>query len=231
MQWRASRGQYGDHPHRARGSTILKNISLDDPARSARGHHGLERLGEIDARVRSPFCRRAAAVSGFDVGVRAAICGAAREAGGGLDHRAAAERGDRAAHHARRRKIDRRHRDRGLSFPAPALREARHAVLPEVRGRRGKADARGGGEKGGGRRAAGAHPRARAAGEGAQRFPHRSRALGGAAGLSRSCSWMANGCAWSASRSWSASASTPSRCWSASAADRKAPCSRAWKCS
>ena len=62
--------------------------------------------------------------------------------------------------------------------------KARHAILPEVRCAGGKADA-----SGGDRKTAESHRegrrdhRARAAGEGAQRLPHRGRALGGAARL------------------------------------------------
>ncbi len=156
------------------------------PARPVGGHHRPERLRQIDAGLRYSFCRRAAALSRFHVGVCAAVRGAVGEARGRSHRRAAADRRHRAAHHARRRQVDRRHGDGGLSFSAAALGQARHAVLPAMRSAGGKADARRRGEEGRGDRAQGPHPRARAAREGAQRLPHRDRALGRAPRFPRS---------------------------------------------
>ena len=47
-----------------------------------------------------------------------------------LVERIAAERRDRATRHSRRRQIDRRHGDGGLSFSAAPLCQNRNAVLP-----------------------------------------------------------------------------------------------------
>ena len=95
----------------------------------------------------------------------------------------AAERRDRATRHARRRQIDRRHRDGSLSFSPAALRQNRHAILSRLRsaGRKTKRrrDRETGGDGGATRPAQGA----RAARQSAQRISHRCRALGGAAGV------------------------------------------------
>ena len=98
--------------------------------------HGRDRrvrLGQVDARVRHRVRRRTAPLSRVAERVRASVRAAGIASRRRCDLRHSADGRDRAAHQPRRPQEHGRDADRDLSLPAPALREARHAVLPGLR--------------------------------------------------------------------------------------------------
>src|SRR5207244_7711147 len=144
---------------------------------------GVDGRRETEPRVGYVVRRRTETISRQHVALCAAICRTTGETRCRSCHRFAAERRDRATRHAWRRQIDRRDRDRGLSFSAAALCQNWKAILPGLRFPCGKAESgrdretnRDGGEK---RRTQGA----RAGSQSTERISHRRRALGGAASL------------------------------------------------
>ena len=103
------------------------------PARQVhRGHRRLG-LGQVHARLRHRVRRGPAPLPRVAQRLRAPVRAAGLEARRRRDLRHPAHGGDRAAHQPRRLEVHRGHADRDPPLPAPAVREARHAVLPRVR--------------------------------------------------------------------------------------------------
>ena len=154
-----------------------------DPARRHHGGHRRVGLRQVHARVRHRVRRRPAPLPRVAERVRAPVRAAGGAPGRRRDLRHSADGGDRAAHQPRRPQEHGGHAHRGLPLPAPAVRQARHAALPGLRGADRAA------ERGRDRRATAArsegqaHRAARAAGRGAQGLLHRSREVGGRQGL------------------------------------------------
>ena len=94
---------------------------------------GVSGSGKSHARVRHPLRRRPAPLPRIAQRVRAPVRAARVEARRRCDLRHPADGRDRAAHQPRRPQEHGRDADRDPPLPAPALREARHAVLPRVR--------------------------------------------------------------------------------------------------
>ena len=142
------------HP-RARGAHAQPEEHRSRPAaRAARGHHRLERLREVQPRLRHAVCGRAAALRREPVGLCAAVPAADGQARCRRDRRAVAGDQHRAEGHQPQPALDRRHHHRDPRLPAPAVCARRHAILPRSRpaarcakrrpdGRRGAWPARG----------------------------------------------------------------------------------------
>ena len=178
------------HPQRARAQP--QEHRRRDPARQVHRHHRRLGLRQIDARLRHPLHRGPAPLSRIAERLRAPV----RAAGGAprrrRDLRHSADGRDRAAHQPRRPQEHGRDADRDLSLPAPAVREARHAVLPRLR-RRHRAAERGLDRRAPAARLQGqAHRAARAAGRRPQGLLHRSRQVGRQARASRTCASTAS---------------------------------------
>ena len=171
---RASRARAQPAQHRRR-----------HPARQAQRDHRRQRQRQEHARLRRAVRRRPAPLSRIAERLRPAVRAAGGPARRGRDLRHPADGRDRAAHQPRRPEEHRRHDDRDLSFPAPAVRAPRHAVLPRLRRPHRPA------EPGSDPRAHHARPaRQERAGAGAARdraqgLLHRARPLGRAARLRR----------------------------------------------
>ena len=106
---------------------------MSSAAQSLDGRDRRVGLGQVDACVRYRVRRRAAPLPGIAERVRAPVRAAGVASRRRRHLRHSAHGRDRAAHQPRRPQEHGRHADRDLSFPAPALREARHAVLPGLR--------------------------------------------------------------------------------------------------
>ena len=104
-----------------------------DSARRVHRDHRRLGLGQVDARLRHPVQRRPAPLPRIAERLRAPVRAAGGAARRRRDLRHSADGGDRAAHQPRRPQEHGRHAHRDLPLPAPALREARHAVLPGLR--------------------------------------------------------------------------------------------------
>ncbi len=100
-------------------------------ARRDDGGHRRIRLRQVDAGLRHRLQRRPAALSGIAQCLCAAVRAARVASRCRCRPRHSADRRDRAAHQPRRSQEHRGDADRGLSLPAPAVREARRAVLPD----------------------------------------------------------------------------------------------------
>ncbi|OIQ73424.1 hypothetical protein GALL_449400 [mine drainage metagenome] len=148
---------------------------------AARGHDGDHRrvgFGQELAGLRRAVQRRPAPLPGVDQRLRAAVRAAAAATRRRRDLRHPADRGDRPAHQPRRAQEHGGHADRSASVHETGLRQARHAVLPRLRGADRTSD------RAGHRRAAAARAarqqcrRDGAAGRAAQGRLHRAGAVG-----------------------------------------------------
>src|SRR4029077_16380927 len=123
----------GRHPQGAR--TQPEEHRRRDPARPLHGHHRGVRLGQVNARLRHTLQRGPAPLPRIPQRLCPAVRAAGRAPGRGRDLRHPANGRDRAAHQPRGPQEHGGDPHRDLSLPAPAVREARHAVLPGLRRR------------------------------------------------------------------------------------------------
>ena len=198
--------------HRAREHN-LKDIDLAIPRDALHGDHRHQRQRQEHGGLRHPVRRGAAALPRVAERLRAPVRAAGGAARRRLDPRHSARGGRRAAHQPRRAQEHGGDADRDVPLPAPAVREAGHAVLPglrhpdrrrrppevivarvlrEFRGQRVQ--------------------RAGAAGGGAQGLLHRARESWAASEGTRTCAWTASWCRPSRGRGSTASRSTRSSC-------------------
>ena len=202
------------------------------PARPLHGDHRRLRLGQVDARLRHPVQRGPAPLSR----VAERLCAAVRAAGGASgcrrDLRHSAHGRHRAAHQPRRAQEHGGDAHRDLSLPAPAVRQARHAVLPRLRCRHRAAERRLD------RRAAAARTTAAQSSRCSRRWSWRARATtptwrsGRRRRAFAACGSTASCCRPRRGRACRASASTPSSCrWPSSTSARRARrrCARRWR--
>ena len=103
--------------------------------RAAGGHYRALRIGQVVACLRHDLRRRAATLRRVAVGVRAAVPRADGEARRRSDRGAVAGDFHRAEDDGQQPAIDGRHGHRDLRLPAAAVRQYRHAALPELRPR------------------------------------------------------------------------------------------------
>ncbi len=111
----------------------LKGIDVSIPRGKFTVVTGVSGSGKVHARLRHSLRRGAAPLPGVAQCVRAPVRAARLEARRRRDLRHPAHRGDRAANEPRRIEEHRGHANRDPPFPAPALRETRHAALPGLR--------------------------------------------------------------------------------------------------
>ncbi len=213
----AHRTEHSNSASRIRGAREhnLKNISPRHPARPARRHHRPERLGEIDARLRSRSLPKASGASSTAMSPYARQFVEQMEKPDvdlitGVPPTVAIEqRITRGGG-----KIDRGDRHGGLSFPAPALREARHAVSARSATCRWRSRASAPWRRRSRRSRRKALVHILAPLIKARKGFHTEVAELRGGRASRRCSWMASSATRRASRSWSASRNTPSTSWS-----------------
>ena len=124
-------GRPARRPRRARAQPEERH--RPHPAERARLRHRALRLGEVVARVRHDLRRGAAALRRVALRLRAAVPADDGEARRRLDRRALAGDLDRPEDDLAQPALDRRHGDRDLRLPAPALRADRTAALPDLR--------------------------------------------------------------------------------------------------
>ena len=216
--YRARHGRAADatrrHSQRARAQP--QEHRRRDPARPLHRHHRRVGLGQIDARLRHPVQRRPAPLSRIAERLCAAVRAAGRAARRRCDLRHSADGRDRAAHQPRRPQEHGRDADRDLSLPAPAVREARHAVLPGLRRADRAAERRRRSPRACCATTGQAHRAARAAGRRAQGLLHRPCQVGGEEGLQAAARRRRDAADRAAGRGCRASRSTPSSCRSPS---------------
>ncbi len=158
-----------------RGARVhnLRNIDVDLPSERLVVITGLSRVGQVVAGLRHALRRGPAAVRRVAVGLRPPVPRADGEARRRSDRRAVAGDLHRAEDDRQQPAFDGGHGHRDLRLPAPALREHRHAALPELRPRHrqpvARADHRPGDDLSAGR----AHQRPRADGARAARASSR----------------------------------------------------------
>ena len=126
-----SPNHHNPHPQRARAQP--QDHRRPHPARQVHGHHRHQRQRQEHAGVRHSLRRGPTPLSRIAQRLRAAVRPARVAARRGRDLRHPADGGHRTTHEPRRTQEHRRDRDGGLSFPAAAVREARHAVLSRLR--------------------------------------------------------------------------------------------------
>ena len=141
--------------------------------------------------------------------------------GRGRDLRHPAHGRDRAAHQPRRPQEHGRHAHRDLSLPAPAVREARHAVLPRLRRADRAAELRGHRGAHPARLPRTAHRPARAAGRRTARATTPTSPSGRRARATRTCASTASSCRRRMAAPRPLPASTPSSCRSPTCASRR----------
>ena len=220
----------GRHPQGAR--TQPQEHRRRDPARPLHGHHRGVRLGQVDARLRHTLQRGPAPLPRIPQRLRPAVRAAGRAPGRGRDLRHPAHGRHRAAHQPRRPQEHGGDAHRDLPLPAPAVREARHAVLPGLRRRHRAAEPRLDRRTAAARLQGQAHRPARAADRGAQGLLHRSGQVGGQEGLQAAAGRRRAAADARRGRACRASASTPSSCrWrrSTSASGPRRRCATGWR--
>ncbi len=177
------RGRRAIFVHNAREHN-LKNIDVEMPRDKFTVITGVSGLGQVDARLRRDLRRRPAPLPRVAQRLRAPVRAAGHAPRRRRRLRHPADGRDRAAHQPRRAQEHGRHAHRDLSLPAPAVRQARHPVLPELRGADRAADRSTRSPRGSLRDYRGPpHRAARAAGGEPQGRVHRPREVGRREGL------------------------------------------------
>ncbi len=169
------------HPQRARAQP-QKHRRQCSP-RQVHRHHRHQRQRQKHTGIRHFVRRRPAPLSR----IAERLCAPVRSTGltprRGRDLWDSTNRCHRTAHQPRRTQEHGRDRHGNLSFPAPAVREARHAILSRLQHPDPAADPRGDPRKADEGLSRPAHRIARAVNRGPQRLLHRSRRMGVAKGV------------------------------------------------
>ena len=173
----------------------LKDITVRAAAEHADLHHRALRLRQVVARLRHDLRRGPAPLRRVALRLRAPVPADDGEARRRLDRRALAGDLDRPEDDVAQPALDRRHRDRDLRLPAPALRAGRPAALPGLRAADRRAEPRAdrrpgarapGGDEVHGQRAGRARPQGR--------VPGRARGAARATASRASRSTASSGC-------------------------------------
>ncbi len=138
----ATAGGRQQHPHRQRPRAQPEIARRLDPARQVQRRHRRLGFGQEHAGLRHPVQRGPAALSRIAQRLRTQHRAARGATRGRRGLRHPADGGHRAAPVARRAQEHRRHGDRGLALPAPAVGQARPAALHQGRHRRAAAERR-----------------------------------------------------------------------------------------
>ena len=154
---------------------------------------------------------KASAATGIAQRLRPRHRAACRQARRGRHLRHPAHGRHRAAHQPRRTQVHRGHDDRDPSLPAPALRQARHAVLSRLQRRRRAAEHRPDRGPPAARAQGRAHRPPGPAGHRAQGLLHRPAKWAGAR-ATRTCASTVSSFPWRRGRAWIVTRNTPSSC-------------------
>ena len=189
----------------------LKNVNVEIPRDKFTVITGVSG-SQVHAGLRHPLQRRPAPLPGIAQRLRPRHRAACRQARRGRHLRHPAHGRHRAAHQPRRTQVHRGHDDRDPSLPAPALRQARHAVLSRLQRRRRAAEHRP--DRG--------PPAARAQGEHigllaplvtARKGYYTDLArVGPARATTRTCASTVSSFPWRRGRAWIVTRNTPSSC-------------------